>query len=112
MDIEITDVDQVTKAVLMGRLDTTNVNRCESRFIDSLVPRGRPAIVDLAGVSFVASLGIRMLLSTARALSQKGAKLALFGANPLVADIFETTALSDIIPVADTEAEAIALVTG
>lgn len=112
MDIEITDVDDVTKAVLMGRLDTTNVNRFETRFIDSLVPRGRPAIVDLGGVSFVASLGIRMLLSTARALSHQGKKLALYGANPLVADILETTALSDIIPVAATEAEAIALVTG
>ena len=32
--------------------------------------------------SFIASLGIRMLLTTARGLANRGAKFAMFGANP------------------------------
>jgi anti-anti-sigma factor len=112
MEAEFTDLPGVTRATLAGRLDTANVNKFESTFIAALVPKDRPAVIDLAGVSFIASLGIRMLLSTARALGRKGARLAMYGANPQVMEIIETTALDDIIPVADTEAEAIALVTG
>jgi len=69
------------------------------------------AVVDLTGVSFIASLGIRMLLGTARALDRYGAKLALYGANDEVMEIIETTALTEIIPVVGTEDEAVAAVT-
>jgi anti-anti-sigma regulatory factor len=40
----------------------------------------------------------------------KGGKMALYGANPAVMEIIETAALDEIVPVAPTEAEAIALV--
>ena len=112
MEVQFSDVSGVTKATLEGRLDTANVNIVETRFIAGIVPKQRPAIVDLSRVPFIASLGIRMLLSTARALSSNGAKLAMFGATPGVMEVFEATALSEIIPVTTTEAEAIALVTG
>ncbi len=112
MDLTFTDLSGVTKAGLAGRLDTNNINRVETRFIAGLVPQGQHAVIDLSEVTFIASLGIRMLLSTARALGRRGAKLAMFGAMPAVLEIIETMALSDIIPVFATEAEAIELVTG
>ena len=111
MDLTFTDLSGVTRAGLSGRLDTNNINRVEGRFVAGLVPPGQHAVVDLSEVTFIASLGIRMLLSTARALGRKGAKLAMFGAMPPVMEIIETMALSDIIPVFATEAEAIELVT-
>jgi anti-sigma B factor antagonist len=112
MEVQFTDVSGVTKATLEGRLDTANVNIVETRFIAGIVPKQQHAIVDLSNVSFIASLGIRMLLSTARALGHNGAKFAMFGATPVVLEVFEATALSEIIPLFDSEAEAIALVTG
>jgi anti-anti-sigma factor len=112
MEVQFTDLSGVTKAVLEGRLDTANVNIVETRFIAGIVPKQQHAVVDLSNVSFVASLGIRMLLSTARALGGCGARFAMYGASPTVLEVFEATALSDIIPVLSTEDEAIALVTG
>lgn len=110
MDVQFSEVGGVTKAVFEGRMDSTSVGSVESRFIDHVVPRQRPAIVDMTAVTFVASLGIRMLLGTARALSREGAKLAMYGANGEVLEVIETTSLSEIIPVVRTEAEAIAAV--
>lgn len=110
VDVQFVKTPGITKAVLDGRLDTAGVNDVEIRFVAGIVPLGTAAIVDLTRVSFVASLGIRMLLSTARSLRNKGAKLALFGATPNVMEIIESTALSDIIPVLRTEDEAIAAV--
>lgn len=111
MDVTFTEMPGFIKADLAGRLDTANVSRVESRFTAGLVPRGQHTVIDLTEVSFIASLGIRMLLTVARSLGRHGAKLAMFGAAPQVQEILETTALSDIIPVFSTESEAIELVT-
>lgn len=112
MDVVITDLSGITKAELNGRLDTANVNDLETRFTAGIMPKAQDTVVDLTNVSFIASLGIRMLLTTARGLSRRGAKFVMFGANPAVMEIFETTALSDIIPILATEADAIAEVSG
>jgi anti-anti-sigma factor len=111
MDVTITELPGVTKAGLSGRLDTASVNQVEMHFTASIMPKAQHTVVDLSEVSFIASLGIRMLLSTARGLSRRGAKLAMFGANPAVMEIIETTALNEIIPILRTESDAIAAVT-
>jgi anti-sigma B factor antagonist len=108
MSVVITEVDGVTKAELSGRLDTTSVNELETSFVAGVVPKAQHTIVDLTNVSFIASLGIRMLLSAARVLSRRDAKFVLYGATPAVMDVFETTAMSDLMPVVNTEAEALA----
>ena len=110
MGMQFSAVGNITKVELDGRLDSANVDRMETLFAANLVPAGKSAIVDLSQVVFLASLGIRMLISTARALSRSGAKLALFGAIAPVMDVIETTALNEIVPVVRTESEAIALV--
>jgi anti-sigma B factor antagonist len=112
MDVVITDESGVTKAELAGRLDTANVNELEHHFTTGIMPKAQNTVVDLSNVSFIASLGIRMLLTTARGLASRGAKFVMFGANPAVMEIFETTALSDIIPILVTEADAMAEVSG
>ena len=111
MEMQTSNVGDVTKVLLTGRLDTAGVSRIERGFAAEIVPLGKPAIVDLSQIAFLASLGVRMLISTARALSGKGGKLALYGANAAVMEIIETTSLDEIVAVARTEAEAIALVT-
>lgn len=110
MDVIITDVSGVTKVELNGRLDTANVNQVETSFIAGIVPKGQNTMIDLTQVSFIASLGIRMLLSAARVLTRRGAKFVMYGATPAVLDIIETTALSEVIPVLGTEADALAAI--
>lgn len=112
MEIVITQVGGVTKAELFGRLDTANVNNLETKFATSILPEAQNTMVDLSQVTFIASLGIRMLLSTARGLSRRGAKLVMFGASSPVMGIIETTALSDIIPVLVSEDDALAALAG
>lgn len=96
------------KVTLRGRLDTPGVDRIETRFVASLVPAGHSAIVDLSGVDFVASMGIRMLLSAARSLHQKKARLVLLAPQPGVREVFDTVSLGDIIPICADEPAALA----
>ncbi len=100
--------DRVVKVTLVGRLDTQSVGRVETQFIAHLAADN--AIVDLSGVDFVASMGIRMLVSAAKTLRTRKAKLALYGAQPRVLQVLEAVSLQQIVPICPTEAEALATV--
>jgi len=107
MDIEMTDLGRAAKITLMGRLDTPGVDEIETRFTAGVVARGRDALVDLTQVTFVSSMGIRMLLSAARSLSLKKAKMVIYGAQPMVRESFDHVGLPDILPVVADEAMAL-----
>ncbi len=98
----------VTCAALAGRLDAIGADRIGLRFTAGVAAQGRNAVIDMSGVEFVASMGIRLLISAARALSQKGAKMVLFGAQPAVQEVFDDAALDQILPIVATEADALA----
>jgi len=102
--------ERLVKITLAGRLDTPGVGAVETRFTAQLVPQGNSAIVDLSAVDFVTSLGIRLLVSTARALQTRRAKLALYGLQDRVRQTFEAMAIQQIVPIRTTEDEALAAV--
>ncbi len=110
MDIDVTPLDPTTNLLrLQGRLDAPTVDRIEVKVNASAVAPGRDLLVDLGGVEFIASLGIRLLITAARSLKAKGAHMVLFGAQPLVLEVLEHTAIDQIVPVAADEAAARAL---
>jgi anti-anti-sigma factor len=98
----------VTCVRLVGRLDAPGADRIGLRLTAAVAAQGHNAVIDLSGVTFVASMGIRLLISTARALSQKGRKMVLFGATELVQGVFEDAALDQIMPIVATEDQALA----
>jgi anti-sigma B factor antagonist len=102
--------DKITKVRLKGRLDTPGVDQIETRLVATLVPGGKSAIIDLSDVEFVASMAIRMLISVARSLRQRHARLALYGVTSLVQETFDSVALSAIIPIGADETDALRLV--
>jgi anti-sigma B factor antagonist len=109
MEMVLSEIGGVRKIALSGRLDSAGVDVIETRFSAAVVPAGAHTLVDLTEVAFLASLGVRMFISTTRALSWKGGKMVLFGANPAVMETIETMGFDDIVPVVTTESEALAL---
>jgi anti-anti-sigma factor len=109
MQIQFAEVETFKKVALSGRLDSANIGALEAQFSAGVVPTGRDTLVDLTEVEFLASLAVRMLISAARALSSRGAKLVMFGANEAVTDTIETMGFTDIVPLALTERDAIEL---
>lgn len=100
MQMEVGDAGEgLLNVSLNGRLDTPGIDEIETRLTAHLVPRGARAILDLSQVTFVASGGIRLFIAIARALDRKGGKLVLYGAQPPVAQVFETTSLNELVSV-------------
>ena len=108
MEFDLTPVGEVIRLRLRGRLDTAAVEAMQSRVLDSLVPSGRHTMVDLSGVSFLASQGVRLLITATHGLRQRNASLVLFGAQPLVAESLNLV-IRQVIPMTDTEAHALEL---
>ena len=108
MTMELSDMpDGLVRVTLAGRLDSPGVDLIETKFLGALTPTGKHAAVDLSKVDFIASMGIRMLISTARALGRRGGRFVLFAPQEGVREIFGHVSLADIIPIYDTEDEAL-----
>ena len=113
MDMQISEIGgNVTCVRLSGRLDAPGAGSIDTPFTAAVVAQARDAVVDLSGVSFVASMGIRLLIASARGLSLKGANMVLFGAQDLVYTALDQAALDQIIPIVATESEAIERLAG
>jgi anti-anti-sigma factor len=102
--------ERLVKVVFAGRLDTQGVDLVETRVMAALAPGANNAIVDLSQVDFVASMGIRMLVSLTRTLKARRADVALFGAQERVTQVFEAVALGKIMTICSTETDALAAV--
>jgi len=108
MELASTEIsEKITGVTLNGRLDAAGVDRIDLPFTAAIVTRARNAIVDMSGVSFIASMGIRLLISTARALRLKGSTLVLFGAPELVQGVLDDAAIDQIIPIVATREQAL-----
>lgn len=113
MTMEITNrPDGLVQVRLDGRLDTPGVAAIELKLTGHTVPRAARTIVDLSGVEFLGSMGIRMFITLARALSAKGGALVLYAPQPLVNEVFETSSLHEILPIMPDADAALAALKG
>jgi anti-sigma B factor antagonist len=105
MQMEVSQLgERQVKITFTGRLDTPGVDQVETRFVAALVPAGRHALIDLSAVEFIGSLGVRMLISVARSLSRKDARLVLVAPQSQAQEVFDHVSLSEIIPICPDEA--------
>ncbi len=95
-----------TRVALVGMLDMVGVGKVETKLLATLVGRGANAIVDLAEMSFISSLGMGLLLNAAKGLKRKGAKFVLLSPQPDVEAALRVARLTEVLPVARDEAEA------
>ena len=55
--------------------------------------------VDLSQVDFLASIGIRLLVLTAKSVATRGGKMVLLAPTPEVQSVLEITGIPSIIPI-------------
>lgn len=100
----------VKRVVLNERLDLKNILDIQDDFTAFTATDASPVIIDLAGVDFIASIGMRMIISCAKANAALGGKFVLYGAQPLVREELETVGIDRLIPLFDDEKSALAAI--
>ena len=96
----------INRIALEGRLDIPGTPAIEKEF-NAAVAGGSNTIVDLSKVSFIASLGIRMLVAAGQSQAKKGGKLVLVAPDELTRRVFKTTGIDQLLSVCDTVDQAL-----
>lgn len=110
MDLTVTQLGEIKKIALVGRLDLLGAQSVDQKFTAQAAAAKAFVVVDLSAVDFIASIGIRTLISAAKAQKARGGKLVLFAPQPMVKQVLVTSGVSIMVPVADDETAALALV--
>lgn len=98
------------KVILEGRLDITGAGVIDLQF-SAIAGSPKGVLVDLSGVTFLASIGIRTLLPGAKAVQRRGGRFVLLSPVAAVEQVLEVSGVVDLMPICrDPETALAALV--
>jgi anti-anti-sigma factor len=89
-----------------GKIDTLTAKAFETQLSGHVVNGSGPLLVDMAGVEYVSSFGLRSLLIIAKQMAPLGRKFVLFGTNSSVIEVLRVSGFLRIIEVVDSEEQA------
>jgi anti-sigma B factor antagonist len=96
MDMNVAENNGVTHVALDGRFDIAGAQQVDGRF-QELAEKAKILIVDLSKVSFLASLGVRTLMVSARTMIRRGAHVAVAGADAGVEKVLRMTGFDELV---------------
>ncbi|MFH1116024.1 MAG: STAS domain-containing protein [Pseudomonadota bacterium] len=110
MDLKVVDMKPgLTHISLTGKLDVEGEEQIGRQFEQLTSGAGKPTVVDMSGVTYLASLGIRLLFTCAKSLAGDGKKMVVVGPQPMVEETLRTSGTAGLIPIARDLQEAYGL---
>ncbi len=81
-----------------GRVDTTTANEFQE-IISADIDNTDAIVLDCAGLIYISSAGLRVLLSVHKSMNKKGGSFVLTNVNADINEIFDITGFSSILSV-------------
>lgn len=98
---------EVMIVALSGRLDAVTSPDVEKRLL-ALIAQGNVRLaLDLSGLSYISSLGLRVLMAVAKQVQTGGGRLALAAFSNTVQEIFKLAGFTELFSVHQTVDEAV-----
>ena len=91
----------VQRVALEGRLDIDGVQAIDVRFTALTATRKANVVLDLTGVTLLASIGIRLLVTAARGQKGRGGKIVIACAQPPVKAVLVSAGINHVMPLYD-----------
>jgi len=99
MKFKVKEQDGQTVVFLDGMLDTTSAPEFKE-LIDKLLEKDYLDLrMDLTGMNYISSVGIRAILTLIKKMVQRNQKLVFCGIAPAVKGIFDLSGLTEIITI-------------
>lgn len=102
----------MTRIELIGKLDVAGEAEIGDQLRSLVEVNKTDFLVDMSQVTYLASLGIRLLFAAAKKLSGEGKKLVVLKPQPMVEETLETSGTVKFIPIAPDEEAALEIITG
>lgn len=110
MDIHEEKLGDVAVVGLKGRLDAASVAATEKHLVGLATSGIKGLVLDLAGLEYISSAGLRVLLVTAKTTKAKGGKMVVCAVQRYVKEVFDISGFSSVFPLVGTRDEAVAAV--
>ncbi|MEP0805137.1 MAG: STAS domain-containing protein [Chloroflexota bacterium] len=100
MKLDYSELDNGIRLIkLEGRLDLNGTYSIEVQFVNRCAGDGVRVLVDLSGVNYVSSVGIPMLVNTAKSVVSRGGKMAFLNPQENVTKVLDLVGVSNVIPI-------------
>lgn len=106
MEIRERDLGDAYVIEVSGRMDTINSKDLDARLNSVLGRNIAKIVIDLEGVNYISSVGLRVLLASLKRQKENQRCLALAALQPFVKDVFRVTGLEKIFSIYSTQEEA------
>ena len=107
MNIQTKQTDKTTVVAASGKIDAMTAPAFETS-ITGLIADGQLCLVlDLRGVDYISSAGLRVILASAKSLKGKGGKLLLANAGGPVKEVLDISGFGSVFSIYDSVEAAI-----
>lgn len=108
MKLEYTELmDGIRLIKLEGRLDLNGTYSIEVPFVNRCAGDQVRVLVDMSEVSYVSSVGIPMLVNTAKSVFSRGGKMAFLSPQENVVKVLELVGVTHVIQIYNDQQTAI-----
>lgn len=101
MDVTQNVVEGTTVVTLTGELDGKTAPIAQQRIVP-LIPHGGRILLDISGVSYMSSAGLRMMLLLYRQALSQDSRIALVGLSEEIEDTMSATGFLDFFVVGES----------
>ncbi|HOT07925.1 MAG TPA: STAS domain-containing protein [Methanotrichaceae archaeon] len=112
MEINQTVIDDIPIVSVSGRIDSTTSMDLEMALNDLIDKSNNRIVIDLAGVEYIGSMGLRVMLSALKKVRPLDGDVKLASMQPFVREVFEITGFARIISICSDQSEAIRRIKG
>ncbi len=91
-----------------GRMDAVNAPAFEKDFLQVLDGGEKRVVVDLAGLEYISSAGLRSILASAKKAKKAGCTMQFCGLRGMVEEVFKVSGLGTMFAVTATVEKAFA----
>lgn len=109
MDITVKEQNNCCILGLIGRMDATTVASFEERCKEQFEKSYAKIIVDMTGLEYISSAGLRGILMMEKTSKAKNCSLVFFGLQPMVHEVFKISSFLSILKICSGLDEAINL---
>ena len=97
---------KITIVTPQGRLDAAGARPLETELTEHLAAGRVHLLVDLAQVTYVSSVGLRLFVTVMRRARREGGALKLCNLKPRVLEVFKLAGFDRVLAIADTLEQA------
>lgn len=107
MSLSSEKVGEVLVVFAAGQINSANAVAIESELLGYVDQGERRCVLDLGGLDYISSAGLRVVLMLAKRLRQHAGQLVLCGLQPQIHEVFEISGFLSLLTVVDARSNAL-----